>query len=129
MLRVAVIGVGWAGTRHVQAIGELGRKVVRKVLVEKGIIENPSPGPRGPKGASKLDPFKTRIEMKMDKKLTVSRILREIKEEGYKGGRTILADYIRENSVAPPPKKRVWRRFETAPGEDYEPTDVMRCRV
>jgi predicted dehydrogenase len=34
MLRVAVIGIGWAGTRHVQAIGELGRKVTVDCLVD-----------------------------------------------------------------------------------------------
>lgn len=34
MLRIAVIGVGWAGTRHVEAIRELGRKVVVDCLVD-----------------------------------------------------------------------------------------------
>jgi predicted dehydrogenase len=34
MLRIAVIGVGWAGTRHVQAIRELGRKVTVDCLVD-----------------------------------------------------------------------------------------------
>lgn len=104
----------------------LGRKVVRRVLASKKLIENPPPLP---KVASKLDPFKERIKEKMDKNLTVSRILREIKEQGYTGGRTILADYIRKNTVAPPPKKRVWRRFETAPGEetqfDWSPYRVL----
>lgn len=98
----------------------LGRKVVRRVLAAKGLIENSPTQPPSPKGASKLDPFKERIREKMDKHLTVSRILREIKAQGYTGGRTILADHIRENSVAPPPKKRVWRRFETAPGEEIQ---------
>ena len=34
MLRTAIIGVGWAGTRHVQAIRELGRKVSIECLVD-----------------------------------------------------------------------------------------------
>ena len=34
MLRVAVIGVGWAGTRHVQAMSELGRKLTVDCLVD-----------------------------------------------------------------------------------------------
>jgi predicted dehydrogenase len=34
MLRIAVIGAGWAGTRHVQAIRELGRKVTVDCLVD-----------------------------------------------------------------------------------------------
>ena len=29
MLRIAVLGAGWAGTRHVQAIRELGREDIR----------------------------------------------------------------------------------------------------
>ena len=28
MLRLAILGVGWAGTRHVEAVRELGPKVV-----------------------------------------------------------------------------------------------------
>jgi transposase len=107
----------------IRKIGEatnLGRKIVRRVLAEKGLLENPPPRPRLPEGAGKLDPFRERIREKMDKNLTVSRILREIRQAGYKGGRTILADYIRKNRIAPPPKKRVWRRFETAPGEETQ---------
>jgi transposase len=106
--------------RKIAKTTELGRKVVRRVLAEKGLIENPPPQPRGPKEASKLDPFKERIKEKRDQNLTVSRILREITAEGYTGERTILADYIRENFVAQAPKKRVWRRFETAPGEETQ---------
>ena len=34
MLRIAILGVGWAGTRHVQAIRELARKVTVDCLVD-----------------------------------------------------------------------------------------------
>ncbi|MFT5378445.1 MAG: putative dehydrogenase, partial [Candidatus Latescibacterota bacterium] len=34
MLRMAVVGVGWAGSRQVEAIGELGRKVEVDCLVD-----------------------------------------------------------------------------------------------
>lgn len=107
----------------------LGRKVVKRVLMDRGFIENPSPRPRRKESAGKLDPYKERIDEKMAKQLTITRILRELKEEGYDGGRTILADYIHKNSAAPAPKKRVWRRFETAPGEetqfDWSPYRVL----
>jgi transposase len=89
-------------------------------LVDKGLLENPSPTPPREKNASKLDPYKERIKEKMAKHLTCTRILREIKQEGYDGGRTILADYIRKNSAAPAPRKKAWRRFETAPGEEIQ---------
>jgi len=34
MLRIAILGVGWAGTRHVQAVRELGHKVAVECLVD-----------------------------------------------------------------------------------------------
>lgn len=34
MLRIAILGVGWAGTRHVEAIRELGRKVAVDCIVD-----------------------------------------------------------------------------------------------
>ncbi|MCH8290697.1 Gfo/Idh/MocA family oxidoreductase [Candidatus Poribacteria bacterium] len=34
MLRIAIIGLGWAGTRHVEAIRELGRKITVDCLVD-----------------------------------------------------------------------------------------------
>lgn len=34
MLRIAVVGVGWAGSRHVEAIAELGRKIEVDCLVD-----------------------------------------------------------------------------------------------
>jgi transposase len=115
---VRLHGMGFSVRKTAKTTG-LGRKVVRRVLVEKGIVENSPPPPRL-KTSSKLDPYKERIKEKMAKHLTCTRILREIKQEGYDGGRTILADYIRENSAAPPQRKKVWRRFETAPGEETQ---------
>jgi len=37
MLRLAVVGVGWAGSRHVEAVGELGRKVAVDCLVDSDV--------------------------------------------------------------------------------------------
>ena len=34
MLQMAILGVGWAGSRHVEAISELGRKVAANCLVD-----------------------------------------------------------------------------------------------
>jgi hypothetical protein len=110
---VRLHGIGFSARKTAKTTG-LGRKVVRRVLVERGLVENPPPPPRREKN-SKLDPYKERVKEKMARHLTITRILREIAQEGYTGGRTILADYVRENSAAPPPRKKVWRRFETAP--------------
>jgi transposase len=100
----------------------LGRKVVLRVHLEMGLVEirTPSSNAQRPKPASKLDPFKERIKEKIVQNLTTTRILREIQPEGYTGGRTILADYIRKNTATPRPKKKVWRRFETDPAEETQ---------
>jgi len=52
--------------------------------------------------------------------LTIRRILREIRKEGYTGGRTILSRYVRTLRAPSPPRKKVWRRFETGPGKELQ---------
>lgn len=125
---VRLHAIGFSVRKSAKTTG-LGRKVVRRVLEKKGLIESPPPPPRRQESASKLDPYKERIKEKMEKNLTITRILREIKQAGYDGGRTILADYVRKNSAAPRPRKKVWRRFETAPAEeaqfDWSPYRVL----
>jgi len=108
------------GTRRIARSLGLGRKVVRRALAEMGLTESrPSPS-SAVKAASKLDPFRERIQDSIKKRLTTTRILRELRQQGYTGGRTILADYIRTLRTDPPPKKKVWRRFETRPGEEAQ---------
>ncbi|MCK4305470.1 MAG: IS21 family transposase [Candidatus Eisenbacteria sp.] len=100
----------------------LGRKVVRGVIVKhkRPASTQNQMQPRSSSKASKLDPFREQIEQKVKKDLTVSRILREIRERSYTGSRTILADYVRTLRVQPQPKKKVYRRFETQPGEELQ---------
>lgn len=109
------------GTRKIAKKLGLGRKVVRGVLAELGYLGSKS-GARAQVAsrASKLEPFRERIKEKVDKGLTVSRVLREIRSEGYDGGRTILADYVRKLRVPPAPRKKAWRRFETCAGEESQ---------
>lgn len=110
------------GTRKIAPKVGAGRKVVRSLLQELGHLKPPTP--RRPtaavEAASKLDPFRDLIKEKVQKKLTNARILRELKEQGYQGGLTILADYTRTLRVQPRPTKKVWRRFETPPGEETQ---------
>ena len=72
--------------------------------------------------ASKLDPFRAQIKEKvLDQNLTTVRILRELQESGYTGGRTILADYVRAlRTPLAPRARKVTRRFETEPGEETQ---------
>lgn len=116
------------GTRKIAAKLGVGRKVVRSTLARLGLFKPTTPSSKF-ESASKLDPFRERIREKVSKKLTTTRILREIRKEGYRGGRTILADYVRQIRVEPTVKKRVWRRFETPVAQetqyDWSPYRVM----
>jgi len=109
-MRLIAPRVGWS------------RKVVRQVLDEAGLGHHPPPQP------SKLLPFREQIADKVKKRLTTSRILREIREAGYRGGRSILSERVRQlrAELTLEPKKPVKRRFETRPGEDYALTVAMR---
>lgn len=108
------------GTREIARRVKLSRKVVRRVLAEQGCLSETS----RPRPASKLEPFGKAIEAKIAQGLRVTRILREIREIGYTGGRSILAERARSLQAALDPtarrKNRPKRRFETAPGEEMQ---------
>ena len=70
--------------------------------------------------ASKLDPFREAIKERVEKELTTTRILREIRALGYTGGRSILGDYVRTLRPQARLKKRVFRRFETPPADELQ---------
>lgn len=89
----------------------LSRETVRKAISE----DERSKGKRQSKG-SILDPYKEYIDQRLEKyDLTATRILREIKEQGYPGSYTILRQYVQQLKVAKP--KPAFVRFETGPGE------------
>jgi len=107
------------GTRRIAPRVGRSRKVVQRILRQEGrLSDQPTQPP-----ARKLDPYRASIEHKVSKGLTTSRILREIKQEGYQGARTQLAEYVRElrSRITPEAnKKAVTRRFETRPGEEMQ---------
>jgi len=108
------------GTREIARRVKLSRKVVRRVLAEEGYL---STTPR-PRAASKLEPFRSSIEAKVAKGLTVTRVLREIRLLGYTGGRSILAEAVRSLQsslgLAVRRKNAPKRRFETPPGQEMQ---------
>ena len=104
--------------RKTTAIVGHDRKTVRRILEEEGVTIRP-PGPSPTDQASKLDPFRESIREKAAKGLTVTRILREIREEGYQGSRTILADHVRTLPSRPAPAQAK-RRFETPLGHEMQ---------
>lgn len=105
----------------------LRRELVGRVLKENGRTTCPA---NAGKDGSKLESFREAIAERVRKRLTTTRILREIRKVGYRGRRTIVGDYVRRlrTQLALLPNKSVKRRFETARGQemqiDWSPYDV-----
>lgn len=110
---------GWsihALTRHFA----MGRNTIRRILRknrkqrDKGhdALDRQRPAAR----QSKLDAFKPMIQQLLAQypDITGVRVCEELAENGYKGGRTIVTDYLRK--IRPRPKKAPVVRFETLPG-------------
>ncbi len=91
ILRLAT-EVRWGARQIAKNLG-LSRSQVRTVL-EAARPATREPDPTTEKAedgsASLLDPFRLTIADKVAKGITTTRILRELQEEGYEGGRTIL---------------------------------------
>jgi len=106
------------GTREIARRVNLSRKIVRRLLSDYGCL----PAPRGAPTASKLQPFRQMIEARVAKGLTATRILREIREQGYRGGRSILAEQVQKlrATIAPTARKTAKRRFETPLGQEMQ---------
>jgi len=94
------------------------RKAVQRILAPPPPAPLPTPKPSDP--ARKLDPFRAEIEERVGKGLTTTRILRELRELGYAGGRTILAKRVRSLRAPLAPQRKVTRRFETPIGEEAQ---------
>lgn len=135
------------GTRKIATRVGLSRKQVRRVLSEAIEDAMVPPAIELRRGApaievkngdaaidlpSKLTALEAEIRMRVEQRLTVTRILREIRPLGYTGGRTILAERVRKLRAeigTQPSHKAVKKRFETALGEemqvDWSPYTVM----
>jgi transposase len=113
------------GKRMIAPRVGLSSKDVARVLREEGLVPPP-----GSPTASKLTPFLDELEKRVQQGLTTSRIFRELKELGYRGRRTILAERAAQmrTQLTLAPKTDVKRRFETDPGEetqiDFSPYSV-----
>jgi transposase len=96
---------------------DLDRKTVRK-YIERG-LEPPIYGPRKPR-ATVVGPFEPYLRERIAAfpELTGSRLLREIKELGYRGGYTAVKDVLR--TFRPQALQLFERRFETPPGKQAQ---------
>lgn len=106
------------GSREIARRVGLSRKVVIRVLRELGLSSTSTDEPQ----SNKLESFREVIRLRVDKRLTTTRILREIRALGYNGGRTILGKYVRElrSQQGLEPTRAVKRRFETGPGKEMQ---------
>jgi transposase len=116
----------WAEIRRMANVERLSqREIHRRTGIHRDTIRraltSPAPpnyGPR-PKRPSKLDPFIGEIERLLGEEPTLSgvRVLEEIAELGYVGGKTILDDLLRELRPRFLPPPRTHQRSIYRPGE------------
>lgn len=104
----------------VSAIAErtgLDRKTIRKYIARG--VEAPQYGPRAPRPRI-MAPFEAYVRERVAAypELSIPRLLREIRELGYRGGHTMLGDFVREVRPVAVPGFEV--RFETEPGRQAQ---------
>lgn len=93
------------------------RKTVRK-MIDRGLVV-PAYSPRAPK-PTLLDPYKHFLRERVTAwpELSGARLLREVRELGYRGGISRLNDFLR--TVRPPPVAPFEVRFETPAGRQAQ---------
>ena len=104
-----------------QSISAIARQLrIHRDTVRRALASEAGPPPNEARGrlpAYKLDQFIRYItdRLKEYPDLTAAKILLEIRKQGYRGGYTILKEYIRELRPATAPA--AFLRLETQPGE------------
>jgi len=109
----------------------IDRKTVRK-YIERG-LEPPAYGPRKPR-PRQLEPFEAYLRQRVVAypSLTGSRLLREIREQGYDGGYTAVTDFLREVDADAAISARncaivLGRQGFGSPGTSYQRAFVRPC--
>lgn len=96
----------------IAAVTGFDRKTIRKYLANPA--QQPQYGPR-PKRPSQLEPHKTYLEQRLAAGVwNAAVLLRELRDRGYRGGYTVLKDYLQPKREAS--RTNAVRRFETPPG-------------
>jgi len=101
------------------------RKIERHLRMSwrtiKKYLHAPAQGPAQRQRESKLDPFKATIAewLEKDPSVTAAVIEQKLRSLGYRGGHSILREYV--HTVRPPWKpNRAFLRMEPPPGERFE---------
>jgi transposase len=125
----------WAEIRRLHLVEKVPiKEIVRRTGLARNTIraalraDEPPRYERSAARPSKLDPFKGEIEelLRHDPKMPAPRIKELIADLGYRGGKTILSDHLREvrPRFAPP---RTYQRTSYRPGEILQ-FDLMEPR-
>jgi transposase len=101
--------------RKIERHLRMGWRTIRKYL------DAPAQGAAPRQRTTKLDPFKTTIAEWLEKDATVTGTVIEqrLRPLGYRGGPTILRDYLQKARPQAKPK-RAFVRMEPTPGERFE---------
>jgi transposase len=93
------------------------RKTVRRYI--RGELAAPKYKPRQPRPTT-IAPFEAYLRQRVTDwpDLSSARLLREVREQGYEGGKTVLYDFLR--SVRPSPAPVFEVRFETPAGHQAQ---------
>jgi transposase len=95
---------------QIAAALDLDQRTVARWANEKRYQSRKSPGRK-----SKLDPFKNDILRMIEKHpYSTAQIVQRIREMGFTGGKTIVADYVQR---VRPPKTKAYLKLVFAPGE------------
>jgi len=123
----------WAAIRELRERKYCKRAIARMLGVSKNTVKRALKQEDIPKYKrktlpKKIDPFRDGIkEMLWEKEFIGTRILTEVKKEGYIGSLTTLYRFLREIRKHPPAKTTC--RYETDPGEqgqfDWSPYEVI----
>jgi len=114
----------WVMIKHMYNQGVPKARIAKELglnpkTVDKAISEDKPPQHERHSRDSILDPYKDYIKQRLDKyDLTATRILRDIREQGYPGSYTILRNFVKQVKGDKP--KPAFVRFETPPGEQAQ---------
>lgn len=97
-------------------IRAIARKLGRDPKTIRRVLGRPQRKPEPPK----LEPFKTLIKELSEKDYAAPRILRDLREQGYKGGMTALKAYLKEIRGSRRSSRKAFRRFETRVAQEAQ---------
>lgn len=123
----------WTTIRYLHAQGKGKKTIARELGIARNTVRRAlaRPGPpryqRPPRPNQQLAPFKEAIQHMRGEGFIGTRILRELRQRGYRGSRSALYAFLRRLR-AEEPDPRVCLRYETQPGQqeqfDWSPYTV-----